>query len=228
MIERECIPSDKVVVIPNGVDLDRFQPGDGILARTELGLPSDAFVVLCVGRLHPQKGHHYLLEALAAARPRIAGLTCLIAGDGPLRGELRAEARGLGLGSVCHFLGVRDPIQPLYDAADVTVLPSLYEGMSNVVLESMAMGCPVIASAVEGSVDLVNAGVTGLLVPPANTSALSRALLDLAGDAERRKAMGAAARTAAERLHGIDRMVAALETLYATEWESAMRHRRVR
>lgn len=225
VIDREGIPREKVVMIPNGVDLERFRPGARASARTHMGVASDAFVVACVGRLHPQKGHSYLFEAIAAARPLIPGLICLIAGEGPLRGALEAEVQHQGLETVCRFLGVQDPIQPLYDAADVTALPSLYEGMPNVVLEAMAMGCPVIATAVEGSVDLVEPGVTGLLVPPADAPALGRALLELASDAERRRAMGDAARAAAERSHGIDQMVTALESLYTTEWESGMRRR---
>jgi glycosyltransferase involved in cell wall biosynthesis len=212
-------------VIPNAVDLERFRPGDQIAARRDMGLAPDAFVMACVGRLHPQKGHRYLLEAIAAVRLRIPEFFCLIAGDGPLRGALETEARRNGLGKVCRFLGVQDPIQPLYDAADVIVLPSLYEGMPNVVLEAMAMGRPVIATAVAGSVDLVDAGVTGLLVPPADALALGRAILELATDPERREAMGAAARAVAERSHGIDRMVGSVEALYATEWEDAMRRR---
>jgi len=219
VVEREGIPRDKVVVIPNGVDLERFRPGDRVRARTHLGVSVDAFVLACVGRLHPQKGHRYLFEAIAAVHGRTREFICLIAGDGPLRRALEAEARRLGLGMVCRFLGVQDPIQPLYNAADVTVLASLYEGMPNVVLEAMAMGCPVIATAVEGSVELVQTGVTGLLVPPADAHALGLALLELAGDPQRRSAMGRAARAVAERLHGIDRMVAALEAFYATEWD---------
>jgi glycosyltransferase involved in cell wall biosynthesis len=205
------------------VDLERFRLGDRTAARRGLGLPGDAFVVACVGRLHPQKGHGYLFEAIAAVHARIPGLICLIAGDGPLRGELEAEAQRHGLGAACRFLGVLDSTQPLYDAADVTALPSLYEGMPNVVLEAMATGCPVIATTVDGSVEVVEDGVTGLLVPPADAPALGRALLELAGDPERRRTMGKAARAAAERLHGIDRMVTALEALYANEWVSAMR-----
>lgn len=223
VIDRERMPRDKVVVIPNGVDLEHFRPGDRASARARLGVASDAFVVACVGRLHPQKGHRHLFQALSAVRERLPGLICLIAGDGPLRGALEAEAERLGLETVCRFFGVQDPIQPLYDAADVTALPSLYEGMPNVVLEAMAMGCPVIATAVEGSVDLVDPGVTGLLVPPADAPALGRALVALAGDPVGRTAMGVAARAAAERSHGIDHMVTALEALYANEWESAVR-----
>jgi glycosyltransferase involved in cell wall biosynthesis len=222
VIEREGIPHDKVVVIPNGVDLERFRPGNKAAARSHLRVSTDAFVVACVGRLHPQKGHRYLFDAMVATRSRIPGLLCLMAGDGPLRGVLEAEVQRRGLETACRFLGVQDPIQPVYDAADVTVLPSLYEGMPNVVLEAMAMGCPVIATAVEGSVDLVEPGVTGLLVPPADAPALGRALLELAGDPERCRAMRAAARIAAERSHGIDRMVRALESLYTTEWDDAM------
>lgn len=222
VIQREGIPRDKVVVIPNGVDLERFRPGGKQTARTDLRVASDAFVVACVGRLHPQKGHRYLLEALDAMRSRVPGLLCLMAGEGALRVALEAEVKRRGLAAVCRFLGAQDPIQPLYAAADVVVLPSLYEGMPNVVLESMAMGCPVIATAVEGSVDLVEDGVTGLLVPPADAAALERALLELASDSGRRVAMGRSARAVAERSHGIDRMVNALEARYVAEWQSAM------
>jgi len=228
VIEREGIPREKVVVIPNGVDLERFRPGDRATARTHLGIASDAFVVACVGRLHPQKGHRYLFDAINATRSRIPGLLCVMAGDGPLRSALHAAVQGQGLGAVCRFLGVKDPIQPVYDAADVTVLPSLYEGMPNVILEAMAMGCPVIASAVEGSVDLVEPGVAGLLVRPADAPALGSALIELAGDPARCRAMRDSARAVAVRSHGIDRMVAALEVLYATEWEGAMRNRLLR
>jgi glycosyltransferase involved in cell wall biosynthesis len=222
VIAREGIPRSKVVVIPNAVDLERFRPGDRAEARARLGLPADAFVVACVARLHPQKGHRYLFDALAAVRAQIPGIVCVMAGEGALRSDLEAEVQRQGLGRECQFRGVMDPVQPLYDAADVIVLPSLYEGMPNVVLEAMAMGCPVIATAVEGSVDVVEHGVTGLLVPPADSSALGRALLELAGDSKRRGAMGRAARAAAEHSHGIDRLVAATEALYSTEWERAM------
>ena len=222
VVEQERIPREKVVVIPNGVDLQRFQPRDRVRARKHLSVAGDAFVVVCIGRLHPQKGHRYLFQALAGICSLIPGLTCLIAGEGPLRSELEAQVRQLDLGAVCRFLGMVDPIEPLYDAADVTVLSSLYEGMPNVVLEAMAMGCPVIATNVAGSVELVEVGVTGLLVPPADVHSLGGALLELANDPKRLVAMRAAARAAAERSHDFERMVGALETLYATEWENAM------
>src|SRR5437899_2841306 len=97
VIAGEGIPRDKVVVIPNAVDLERFRPGDRVKARTLLGLPADALVVVCVARLHPQKGHRYLFESIAAVRAQIPGLVCLMAGEGPLRRDLEAEVQRLGL-----------------------------------------------------------------------------------------------------------------------------------
>src|SRR2546430_16254052 len=101
VIQREGIPRDKVVVIPNGVDLERFRPGGKQSARTHLGVASEAFLVACVARPHPQKGHRFLFEALVAARSRVPRLICLMAGGGPLPGALAAAVRRKGLEEGC-------------------------------------------------------------------------------------------------------------------------------
>jgi len=225
IVRREGIPAEKVVVIPNGVDVSLFHPGDRRAARANLAIPQDAFVVACVGRLREQKGHRYLLDALDAVRSEIPSILCLIAGEGPLSGQLEARAQLLGLAGVCRFLGLVNPIQHVYEAADVLVLPSLYEGMPNVVLEAMATGRPVIATAVEGSTDLVVPSVTGILIPAGNVGALATALLRLARDPDRRTEMGRQSRLIAERKYGIERMVAAVERLYLKEF--AQRKRRM-
>jgi glycosyltransferase involved in cell wall biosynthesis len=110
-------------------------------------------------------------------------------------------------------------------AADVVVLPSVFEGMPNVVLEAMAMGCPVIATAVGGSKELVRHGETGLLVPPADPAALANALLELATSPERRSGMRARSREIAKACHGIEHMIHSIEQLYVEEWGRATRNR---
>ncbi len=218
IVHNERIPESKVVVLPNGVDLRHYRPGDHAAARARWAIPDDGFVVASIGRLHPQKGHRFLLEALARIRHDIPGLVCIMAGDGQLRDELIHYASLLGLADCCRFLGAVADSRSVYDAADVTVLASLYEGMPNVVLEAMAMACPVLATKVQGTVDLVRPGETGLLVPPGDAVALAEGLRELAADSRRRRAMGARSRRLAEAHHGIDKMVASLEALYLREW----------
>lgn len=219
----EGIPRHKIVVVPNGVDLQRFTPGDRREAKAHWGLAEDAFVIASVGRLSQEKGQAYLLQALAAVRDTIPSIVCLIAGDGPMRHTLQRQACALGLEDVCRFLGDVPEVETVFAAADVTVLPSLFEGMPNAVLESMAMGCPVIASAVGGAVELVRQGETGLLVPPGNAKALAAALVELAGSVERRDRMRARSREIAEARHGIDTMIRSIEGLYMEEWDRVSR-----
>ena len=218
VVQRERIPAHKVVVVPNGVDVRRFQPGDRAAARARWDVEEGDFVVACVGRLHEQKGHRHLFEALAVARRQISRIVCLVAGDGPRRAAVMAEADALGLEHAVRFLGHVQQIHSVYDAADVVVLPSLYEGMSNVLLEAMAMERPVIATAVEGSAELVRPGETGFLVPPGDEAALEEALVELAGSPSRSRAMGVRARQLAERHHSIDNTVSRIEELYLQEW----------
>jgi glycosyltransferase involved in cell wall biosynthesis len=221
VVRVEAIAREKVVVIPNGVDLKRFAPRDVRSARAHWGIGDSAFVVASIGRLTQQKGYGYLLQALAVARKAIPSIICLIAGEGPLRGALEAQVRALGLEGVCRFLGDVPEIETVFAAADVTVLPSLFEGMPNAVLEAMAMGCPVIATAVGGSTELVRHGETGFLVPPADAAALASALVDMAASPDRRNRLRIRSREVAVAEHGIDRMVHSVERLYLDEWERA-------
>jgi glycosyltransferase involved in cell wall biosynthesis len=221
IVRVESIERRKVIVIPNGVDLERFAPRDGRSARTQWGIAEDAFVVVAIGRLTLQKGYRYLFEALAVARRALPSITCLIAGDGPLRAALQAQVRALGLDAACRFLGDVLEIESVLAAADVTVLPSLFEGMPNVVLEAMAMGCPVIATAIGGSSELVRHGETGFLVPPRDATALASALVDMGVSADGRSRMGSRAREVAVARHDIDHMVRSVEKLYLDEWAQA-------
>ena len=135
-------------------------------------------VVLTVARLDEQKGHRYLLEAAA----QVPEAQFVLAGDGPLRATLEAQARSLGVEDRVKFLGYRSDIADLLADCDVFVLPSLYEGLPLSILEAMSAGKPVIATHIGGTDEAVIAGETGLLVPPADSAALAAAIRSLLTD----------------------------------------------
>jgi len=168
-------PADRVQVIYNALDHDHYAPslsrGE---ARTQLGLPLNAPVLLTAARLTAWKGVDFLLEAIS----RCPGYHLLIAGDGPMQVALQTSAERLGINDRAHFLGKVPHTQMAVHmrAADYFVLYSGYEGLSHVILEALAAGTPVIASARGGNPELVADGVNGLLVSHPNLSALIEVL----------------------------------------------------
>jgi len=213
---REGLVAERARVIPNGIDLapwtDAPDPAD---ARERLGLDKDAFVIGSVGRLHPQKGYDFLLDAIEQVAPDVPEAVAAIAGYGPLREHLETRCADLGVESRVRFLGYRSDVTTALAAFDVFVLPSLWEGMSNAILEAMAASKPVVATAVDGNVEQVVDGETGLLVPPADGDALAGALLKLARDRAKARRMGEAGRRRVEREFPVARMVASYLDLYA-------------
>jgi len=214
-IEQGRLDPDRLVVIPNGVDLARFDHASPV-DRSSIGVPTDAVLTLYVGRLDPQKGLDTLLKAAAGVARVRPDWHLALAGDGPLRPDLMAQAaRLLDLAGRVHWLGRRDDVPSLLGSADLLVLPSLWEGMPNVVLEAMAAGVPVVATRVEGTEDLVLPGQTGWLVPPGAVEPLTQALLGAAEDAERRQAFGRNGRSRVEAAFTPERVVAAYEQVWA-------------
>jgi glycosyltransferase involved in cell wall biosynthesis len=134
-------------------------------------------------------------------------------GDGELRPHLERRARELGVDSAVQFLGLRRDVHEIVPLFEVAVQPSLNEGMGKAAVEAMAAGKPVVASAVSGLRDVVRPGRNGVLVPPGDPDALSRAVLDLLNDSDRARRLGEAAREDAES-YGVEAMVARLEALY--------------
>jgi len=151
-------------------------------------------VLLCVGRLIPIKGHIVLLRAFAAARRRIPDLQLHIAGRGPLEPALRALAMELELEDSIRFLGYVAPVQRAIEDAAIVVVPSMGEGFGMVALEAMERARPVIAAEIGGLGELVQDGVTGLLVPPGEAKPLEDAIVHLGGDLSRAAEMGEAGR----------------------------------
>ena len=210
------IPRERVQVIRNGADLQKFGSISSAEARRGLGLDTRQFVFGTVGRLVPVKGHETLLTALAELRKQDTSALALIAGEGPLRGNLEARANALGVAPAVRFMGDRRDIARVLAALDVFVLTSHSEGLPNTVLEAMAAGLPVVATDVGGVAELVNHDLTGLLVPPNDPIAMAQAVRTLAVDPERRLRFGDAGRTRAAAEFGLARMLADYERLYMT------------
>lgn len=172
----------------NAIDLDRFRVASGSGARErkrrELGLPLDGAVIGTVGRLTRQKGYSVLLDAASLVLAVRPGARFIIVGGGELDSELRGLASELGIAHAVCFCGPRADVEGLLAAMDLFVSSSLWEGLPTVILESMAAQVPVVATDVSGTRELVQDGVTGLLVPPGDSRALAEALLHALDDPE--------------------------------------------
>jgi glycosyltransferase involved in cell wall biosynthesis len=215
LIEGKGYPAAKISVVPNGRDLSVFTPGRAREAvRKELGLDHAVPVVGVVGRLEPQKGHAHLLDAWPTVLREFPDARLLLVGDGSLRAALQAQARARGAAGSVIFAGFRTDVSRMLDALDVLCLPSLYEGMPLTVIEAAAMARPVVATAVDGTPEVVREGETGRLVPPADAPALARALLELLRDPDAARRMGQAGRALALERFDLDRQVEATARVY--------------
>lgn len=204
-------------VIPSGIELDRFAPAadaERAAQRRRFGIAEDAPVVGIVSKLWPGKGHDVLLEALPAVRAAVPGAVLLVVGEGELRPALERRARELGVADAVVFAGFLHDVRPACAAMDLSVLPSLFEGMGRVLLEAMAMGLPVVASDVGGIPDVVVHGGTGLLVPPGDRLALTNAICDILMDKDRAARMGAAGRSRVDHRFGARAMAESIERVY--------------
>ena len=221
LVDRVGIDADRVERICNGVDTARFFPAADARRTALAGSPFDAadsIVVGTVGRLQAVKDQITLVRAFALAREQggaaAQALRLLIAGDGPLRGEVEAEIRSAGVGDFVWLAGERKDVAGVMRSLDMFVLPSRTEGISNTILEAMASGLPVIATAVGGNAELVVPAGTGALVPAADPGAMARALMCYAADAALRHEHGAAGRQRVEQGFSLDAMVARYTALY--------------
>jgi glycosyltransferase involved in cell wall biosynthesis len=182
----------RVTSIPTGIDLARFRPGDRAAARAALSLPVQAPLVGIVATLRSWKGHAHLLEAVAGMAR--ADVQLAIVGDGPQRAALEVKARELGLAARTRFAGNQRDVVPWLQAFDIFCLPSYAnEGVPQALMQAMACGLPVVSTPVGSIAELVADGKTGILVPPADPTALRQALEKLIDDAPRRRALGEAA-----------------------------------
>jgi len=205
----EGAPAERLHTVPYGLDPATIpaRPDARAALRAALGLPADALLVGSVCRLVEQKGLLYGLRGFAAVAGEIPGAHYVIAGDGPLRPALAAEARALGVSERVHFLGWRDDAHAVFAALDVFLAPSLWEGFGLVFLEAMAHRLPVISTSVSAIPEIVTDGETGWLVPPRDTDALAGALRAALTDPAARQARGANGRARLEAEFTVEAMV---------------------
>ncbi|MEZ4735136.1 MAG: glycosyltransferase [Caldilineaceae bacterium] len=209
------LPESKLATIANGVEVERFALSlTQAEARQRFQLPVEGVVVGAVGRPRPVKGYRYLIDAFQLCRPTQFPLYLVFVGNGPERPALIEQVQRAGLTERVFFLDDQQEIPAVMAALDLLVLPSLWEGMPMVALEAMAAGLPVIATAVGGTPDVVIHNETGLLVPPADPSALAAAIQTLVQAAECRHTLGEAGRRRACTLFSIQQNVAQTEILY--------------
>jgi len=210
------LPAERFEVIPNGVDTTRFRPRpDGGEVRRELGIAPDTVVIGSVGRLEPVKDYETLLAA-SAQLPRHPPYRCdvLLVGDGSERRRLVELCGTLGIAGRVHFVGWRDDPPRMMAAMDLFAMTSRREGLSNALLEAMACGLPVVATAVGGNTEVIDDRVHGRLVKPGDTEGLVGALIDLIRNKHARQRMGRHARTRVVRDYDVTRTLRRYADLY--------------
>jgi len=222
--QKEGVPAEKLSVIYNSVDLDRFSPGPEATAarsraRRKWGLPAEALIVGGVGRLHYQKNFPLFLEVAAEVCSRIPAATFVIAGEGPERGPLEDLSRKLGLADRLRFLGFVKEMPELYQALDLLLLTSHFEGTPLTVLEAMAMGVPVVASRVDGVEEVLEDGQDAILVPPGQREPFVAGVGRVLQDQQLWRRLSRAAQAKARQGYSAAAMVRQVEALYLKHLE---------
>jgi glycosyltransferase involved in cell wall biosynthesis len=210
------LPAEKLSVIYNGVELPEGAFPSTREARAALGLPPDEPIIGTVSRLEPVKGIAILIQALA----RVDHVHLAIVGDGPDRAALESLADDLGVADRIHWAGHRRDVPRLLPAFELLVQPSLHEGLPNSILEAMAVGLPVVATAVGGTPEVVVDGVTGLLTPSRDPGVLAKAITTLLRNPDLQRKMGRAGAERVRERFSQEQTVQQTQALYAHLLES--------
>lgn len=216
LVEEKKLDPLKVRVIPNGRKLNGFHPDSArqMQLRASLSIASGQMVIGLFGRLEEQKGHRFLIEALPSILAAIGPVKVLFVGDGRLRAALEAQVRSAALGDFVVFTGYRGDSMELMAVCDLVVLPSLYEGMPLVPIEAATLQKAVVATAVDGTREVVVDGVTGRLVPPSDPESLARVISELLLNRDLRRALGQQAKARAQELFSLQRQLDDTALLY--------------
>jgi glycosyltransferase involved in cell wall biosynthesis len=214
LIEQDGLPPEKVCVIYNGVDIDGFR---NVVRNREWMFPDSEGkkLIVLVGNMNSDvKGHPVLIEAASEVTKSHPEAQFLLVGDGPMRGSFEVQVDAAGLKRNFSFLGRRSDVPQILGSCDVAVLPSLAEGMPNAVLEYLASGLPVIATALGGNLEVIQHGVTGLLVPPKDPQALAAELKRLLDDPQFAAQLAKAGREHVATRFSFERLVEEVDGLY--------------
>lgn len=202
IVAKASVPRDRVVAVWNGIDLKPYRAQQAYTGaiRDELGIPLEAPLAITVAVLREPKGVQYMLDAMASMTQQVPNAHYLVIGDGDYRGALEERAQQCGVSDRVVFAGRRDDVPALLAASDVFVLPSLTEALPTVVIEAMAASRPVVATSVGGIPEMVDSGVSALLVEPRDAGALADAVGRVLANPMQATAMGhAGSRLATER-----------------------------
>jgi glycosyltransferase involved in cell wall biosynthesis len=224
MLKNKGVNQEKIVCIENGIDVERFNISVDIAAkRLEFGIRDGTKIIGTVGRLVEQKGHKYLLDAFKVMEDGFPDMKLLIVGDGPLMKTLKEQVSNLGLEGKVIFTGLRTDISELLAIMNIFVLPSITEGLPLVLLEAMAAGKPVVASAVSGIPYVIDDAVDGLLAGPTNFYELSEKMLMLIKNERLASELSQKAREKALSKYNAKGMIKKYENLYMNILENSKR-----
>ncbi len=217
-LKYKLAPEEKMYIIKNGVDLSAFKEEDRLNSplemRKEVRLESFQPLVGTVARLHRQKGIPYLLRAAKTISQEFPRIKILIVGGGPLHQKLERMARRLGVQKNVWFMGERKDAQDLTSLFEVFVLPSLWEGLPYVLMEASVLGKPVVATDVDGNREIIEDGMTGILVPARNPEKMAEAVIRLLRDKGLASKLGERAKAVVPRKFKLSRMVEETQDLY--------------
>jgi len=215
LIEKKVAPSEKIEVIYNGIDVENLTTGDRDKIFKEFNVSPESTLIVTCGRLHKQKGIEFLIDALSSLTFSPSHFfTLLIIGDGPERKNLERKVKKLGLEKKVIFTGWRTDSQKIISCCDIFILPSLWEGTPNVILEAMAYGKPIIATSVGGVPELITHMVDGVLVPPGDTPALANAIQFVVSNKEKAIEFGKKAKEKISQKFRIEKMIQETENFY--------------
>ncbi len=222
LVEDKRLDAAKVTVIRNGCDVRRFDPLHllPIGLKTSLGIQEDAPVLLVAGRLEPQKGHAVLLQAMALLRSRFPRICMVFLGEGSRRADLESQISELGLRGNVRMPGQVADTRDWMAAADICVLPSFAEGLPLFAMECLAASRPMVATAVDGTPEIVVDGQTGLTVPPGDPGALAQALARLLNDVQLASELGNAGSKWIRKHFTLERQIRETEELYVRLWQA--------
>ena len=220
LLQTHKIPAERIVSIPTGADLSRFHPGppDWELKK-RFGLPLDSPVITLVAVLRAQKRHELVIAAAAEVIQRFPGARFVFVGDGPGRDRVKQEIKKARLEAHILMTGYREDVPAILSFTDLGIIASVAEGIPQFLFQIMALGKPVIATAVGGIPEIVTSGVNGVLIPPEDPAVLAKAMVQVLGDPETARRLGEAGRRLVEQEYSVEKMAEKVYRVYQQVYE---------
>ena len=225
LIDCKGIPEKKITVIPTAPALSApaARQSSTVERKSALGVSGTDPLIVLAGRLEPQKGHRVAIDAMASVLAEFPRAQLVFLGEGSLRAQLEQLVQGKQLSNHLRFAGYQRNVREWLAAADLSILPSFYEGLPMTALESLAEGCPMVASAVDGTPEIIRDGETGILVSPGDVSQLGRAICLMLKDREFAKRTALAGQRDVLDNFSLDKLVARTQAFYMKAWEQYLR-----